>query len=130
MSSLNPNSSSPNFFYWLVLFLFLLSGLSSLIYQVVWTRLLVLVFGSTTIATSTVLAVFMGGLALGSYLAGRVADRVKRPLFWYGVLEGIIGLWALLAPLMFDSAIPLYRAIWQEAHPLFLLASLLRFVVA
>src|SRR5215471_16667814 len=86
--------------YWFVAVLFAASGFSSLIYQVIWTRLLVLVFGSTTIATSTVLAVFMGGLALGSHMAGRVADRMKRPLFWYGVLEGIIGLWALVTPLM------------------------------
>src|SRR5215813_5137787 len=79
--------------FWFVAVLFSASGFSSLVYQVIWTRLLVLVFGSTTIATSTVLAVFMGGLALGSYIAGKSADSVKRPLFWYGVLEGVIGLW-------------------------------------
>ncbi|HEY9869575.1 MAG TPA: fused MFS/spermidine synthase [Candidatus Obscuribacterales bacterium] len=110
--------------------LFLASGFSSLIYQVVWTRLLVLVFGSTTLATSTVLAVFMGGLALGSFAAGKLADRVKRPLLWYGVLEGAIGIWALVAPLLFEGALPLYRFVWQEAHPTFLLASLVRFGVA
>ncbi len=116
--------------YWFVAVLFAASGFSSLIYQVVWTRLLVLVFGSTTIATSTVLAVFMGGLALGSFLAGRVVDRVHRPLFWYGVLEGLIGIWALATPLLFDSAIPLYRFIWQNSHPDFFFASLVRFFVA
>jgi len=70
---------------------------SSLIYQVVWTRMLALVFGSTTYATATVLAVFMGGLALGSFLAAQVADRIKRPFLWYGILEGLIGIWALFA---------------------------------
>jgi spermidine synthase len=116
--------------FWFVATLFLASGFSSLIYQVVWTRLLVLVFGSTTLATSTVLAVFMGGLALGSFVAGKLADRVRRPLVWYGVLEGTIGIWALAAPLLFQSALPLYRFVWQEAHPTFLLASLVRFGVA
>src|SRR5262249_21810696 len=113
-----------------ILTLFLLSGLSSLIYQVIWTRLLVLVFGSTTFATATVLAVFMGGLALGSFLAGRISDRVQRPYFWYGMLEGIIGVWAILAPIMFDWALPLYRVVWQQFHLSVLPFSLLRFVMA
>ena len=57
-----------------VFFCFLLSGLSSLIYEVVWMRMLILIFGSTTFAVSTVLTAFMGGLALGSYLSGRTID--------------------------------------------------------
>src|SRR5579883_506719 len=101
--------------------LFLLSGLSSLIYQVIWTRMLVFVFGSTTFATSTVLAVFMGGLAAGSFLAGRYADRLARPFIFYGILEGIIGIWAILAPGMFDLCIPIYRSIFEQVHQQLLL---------
>src|ERR1700730_15954023 len=71
----------------LIVLLFVASGFSSLIYQVVWTRMLGLIFGATTFATATVLSIFMGGLALGSYLAGRIADRIKRPFLWYGILE-------------------------------------------
>ncbi|HEY9870980.1 MAG TPA: fused MFS/spermidine synthase [Candidatus Obscuribacterales bacterium] len=114
----------------LIVLLFVASGLSSLIYQVVWTRLLVLVFGSTTFATATVLAVFMGGLALGSYLAGRVSDRLPRPFLWYGILEGIIGAWALIVPFLFDAAVPLYRHAWQQFHLSVIPFSLLRFVMA
>ncbi len=114
----------------LIVTLFVASGLSSLIYQVVWTRLLVLVFGSTTFATATVLAVFMGGLALGSYLAGRVGDRIKRPFLWYGILELIIGAWATLVPLLFDAAVPVYRLAWQQFHLSVLPFSLLRFMMA
>jgi spermidine synthase len=110
--------------------LFVASGFSSLIYQVVWTRMLVLVFGSTTFATSTVLAVFMGGLALGSFVAGRVSDKIKRPFFYYGVLEGVIGLWALLVPFLFAAAVPLYQVVWQGLHPTVLPFSLLRFMMA
>lgn len=113
-----------------VLLLFIASGFSSLIYQVVWTRLLVFVFGSTTFATATVLAVFMGGLALGSFLAGNQADRVRRPLLAYGVLEGIIGVWALLVPSLFDASVPLYRLMWQQFHMEPLAFGLLRFLVA
>lgn len=110
--------------------LFILSGFSSLIYQVVWTRHLVFVFGSTTFATSTVLAVFMGGLALGSYFAGRIADKIKRPLLAYGYLEGLIGVWALLIPFLFKQAIPIYQALWQALHFNLIEFSLLRFAIA
>ncbi len=116
--------------YAFVILLFFVSGFSSLIYQVVWTRLLVFVFGSTTFATSTVLAVFMGGLALGSFLAGRVSDSIRRPFLWYGILEGVIGLWALLAPWLFDTAVPLYKIIWQFNHLSVIPFSLLRFAAA
>ena len=54
------------------------SGLSALVYQVLWLRLLGLVFGVTTHAATTVLASFMAGLALGSVTGGRLADRVRR----------------------------------------------------
>lgn len=110
--------------------LFLLSGLSSLIYQVIWTRMLVFVFGSTTFATSTVLAVFMGGLACGSFLAGRLADRVKDPFKWYGILEGVIGVWALLAPLLFAAAVPIYQLFFEPLHLRVIEFGLLRFTVA
>ena len=65
----------------LVFLCFLLSGGSGLLFEVLWTRELQLVFGSTTLAMSTVLSVFMGGLALGSLIGGKLAPKVKRPLF-------------------------------------------------
>ncbi|MBX9686522.1 MAG: fused MFS/spermidine synthase, partial [Candidatus Obscuribacterales bacterium] len=114
----------------IVALLFLLSGLSSLIYQVIWTRLLVFVFGSTTFATSTVLAVFMGGLALGSFVAGRYADNSKRPFLYYGILEAIIGIWALITPFLFSSAIPLYKFFFEPLHLQVIAFGLLRFSVA
>ena len=75
----------------MLLGVFLLSGISGLIYQVLWQRQLALVFGVSAYATATVLAAFMGGLALGGYVSGRVADQVRAPLIWYGVVEVLIG---------------------------------------
>ena len=109
--------------------LFILSGLSSLIYQVIWTRQLVFVFGSTTFASSTVLSVFMGGLALGAFLAGRFSEKTKNPFFWYGILELFIGIWALFAPQLFELATPIYKIAWQHTHMSALPFSFLRFVV-
>jgi len=93
--------------------LFLLSGTSALIYQVLWMRLLGLVFGVTVYAASTVWAVFMAGLAAGSLLGGRLADRVNRPIVWFGVAEALIGVTALLTP----SALDLLQRAYGAVHP-------------
>ncbi|MBI3119333.1 MAG: fused MFS/spermidine synthase [Candidatus Hydrogenedentes bacterium] len=80
----------------LVLFFFFVSGACGLLYQVVWTRKLVLLFGTTAYAVSTVLSIFFLGLGFGSLWGGRLADRTTRPLRLYGLFEIIVGLWALL----------------------------------
>ncbi|MDQ7822705.1 MAG: fused MFS/spermidine synthase [Candidatus Eremiobacteraeota bacterium] len=91
----------------IVLFFFL-SGALGLVYEVVWTRLLLLIIGSTVYAVSTVLTVFMTGLALGSFFAGKAADRSSRPLFIYGCIEGILGIYMLLLPAILGAAENLY----------------------
>jgi spermidine synthase len=94
---------------------FLVSGSSGLMYEVVWLRMLSRTLGSTVYATSTILAVFMGGLALGSFIFGRIADRVRRPLLLYAGLEAAIGASALLSLGLNLWPIPLYRAIYSLA---------------
>ena len=81
-----------------LLVLFFFSGVSSLVYQVVWARMLTVVFGTTLLATSTVLSAFMAGLALGSWVLGRYIDRCKHPLRIFAALEAGIGLFALFFP--------------------------------
>ena len=71
---------------WLLLGLFFLSGISGLLYEVAWTRMLHLLFGDTVLAVSTVLASFMAGLALGSFWSGRYVDRRPRVLALYAGL--------------------------------------------
>jgi spermidine synthase len=86
-----------------VLLFFFVSGACGLLYQVVWTRKLVLLFGTTSYAVSTVLSIFFLGLAVGSLWGGRLADRSARPLFLYGVFEILIGAWALAFILFVDQ---------------------------
>ncbi|OGP50298.1 MAG: hypothetical protein A2Y79_00980 [Deltaproteobacteria bacterium RBG_13_43_22] len=112
-----------------VLLCFFLSGFSGLLYEVLWLRMLILIFGSTTLAVSTVLTSFMGGLALGSYWFGRTMDRKKNPLLYYGLLEGIIGLYALMIPWLFTFLIPAYRVLWEHFHPNFLGFTLVQFLL-
>ncbi len=109
---------------------FFISGFTGLVYQVLWVRILSLVFGATNLAISTVLTAFMGGLALGSFLGGRYADRMRRPLVAYGILQVIIGVYGFLVPSIFHGLTPLHRAIWSEFHPSFWTFSLFRFGVA
>lgn len=71
--------------------LFFLSGVSALIYQVAWFRVLALVFGVTSYALGVVLAAFMAGLALGGLAGGWFANRVARPLTTYALVEMAIG---------------------------------------
>ena len=115
---------------YLIYGLFLLSGVAGLVYQIVWTRMLVLVFGNTMLATSTVLSAFMGGLAAGSYVLGRYIDNKPRPLIQvYAVLEAGIGLFALMFPLFLKGATPIYAALYSAAEGNIILLNLVRFGV-
>ena len=66
---------------------FVLSGVAALIYQTAWTRQFAIVFGTSELAVATVLAAYMGGLALGAVLAERFLPRVTRPVLTYALLE-------------------------------------------
>ena len=114
----------------IISFCFILSGATGLIYEVLWARMLGLVFGATTLAVSTVLAAFMGGLALGSALAGKVAARIRRPLSTYGWMEISIAIYALLVPLLFRGVDHVYALVWQQLHPGNFVFSLWRFALS
>jgi spermidine synthase len=114
----------------LILGLFFVSGISGLIYEVTWTRLLALLFGDTVLAVSTVLASFMAGLALGNFWSGRRIDQQQQVLRLYAVLEAGIGLTALLLPLALEALTPLYVWLHQHFHTTFYLFSLWRFLLA
>lgn len=70
---------------------FALSGLAALVYQAAWTREFALVFGTSELAVATVLAAYMGGLALGAALIDRLLPRFTRPVLGYALLELGIG---------------------------------------
>ncbi len=115
---------------WAILLCFFASGMSGLIYQVIWVRELVLVFGATTFAVSTVLTAFMGGLALGSYYFGRRSETVARPLRLYGLLEIGIGAYGLAVPLIFATLPIVYHSLLGWLQLPFFALSIVRFVFA
>ena len=96
---------------------FLASGATSLIYEITWLHQLHLVFGTSQLAVCTVLAAFMAGLGLGSFLAARWAGRVQRPLIVFALLEAGIGLYALIFPWLVESLSPVNLEIWRALNP-------------
>ena len=110
-----------------VLAIFVLSGAAGLIYEVVWARQLVLVFGNTTQAISAILTGFFGGMAIGSAVGGRVADRVRRPLRLYGALELVLVVIVLLTPITFRLLHEVYRGAFSSLETSPGLLALVRF---
>ena len=112
---------------WLI---FILSGASSLIYEVIWMRQLTLVFGSTVFATSTVLTAFMAGLALGSFYFGRKIDESNMsPLKLYAFLEAGIGGFCLIWPLLLSLLSAVYVLVYRNITSEFYTLSLIRFIL-
>ena len=97
-----------------VLALFVASGAAGLIYQVVWSRELVLVFGNTTQAVATIVTAFMAGLGFGSLVGGRLADTSLRPLRLYGLVELAVAAMAALLPFAFSVLAEVYRGVWPS----------------
>src|SRR5881409_1746698 len=89
---------------WVFVFLFFCSGAAALVYEVVWSKYLAQMFGSTIYAQTVVLAVFMGGLALGNSLFGRKSDRLRNPIRIYGYVETAIGLYAFFFSSLYAAA--------------------------
>lgn len=98
--------------YALLLLCFFLSGLAALVYETAWTREFAFVFGTSELAVATVLAAYMGGLASGAAVAGRLAPRITRPVLAYGLLELGIALAALAVPFAISASRLLYVAVF------------------
>lgn len=128
----NMNPMPPGIFI-LVLTCFFLSGLSGLIYEILWTRMMVKIIGSAPFAVSIILTIFMGGLGLGSYLAGGVIDRFRQPLALvklYGLLELLIAVYALLIPLLLTVVQPLQAVLYNALYERFLVYHLITFAIS
>lgn len=81
---------------------FFASGASSLFAEVTWNRMLIVVVGNTMSATAMITAVFMGGLGIGSYVAGKLFARRRASLTFYLALELVIGAYILASPAIFE----------------------------
>src|SRR5512141_892796 len=84
--------------------LFTLSGFAGLIYESIWSHYLKLFLGHAAYAQTLVLAIFMGGMALGSWLCSRLSGGWKNLLLGYALTEAVIGICALAFHPVFVAA--------------------------
>jgi len=113
---LNPHPSGSPRLPRLLPVLFFFSGASSLIFETIFTRLLTYTFGNTAYAVSTVLAAFLGGLALGAHFIGRWVDRRGASLLTYGTLELLAGAYCLFIPGLFALLTKAYVGLYHSLH--------------
>jgi len=116
--------------YAFILSCFFISGLTGLVYEILWTRLIVKIIGSAPFAVSIVLTVFMAGLGLGSYIASRTIDSIKKRynlVTLYGILEIIIGVYGLMLPLFLLLFRPLYSILYNHFFGHFILYTIFTF---
>jgi spermidine synthase len=98
-------------------FMFFASGAAALVYQVLFAKELALVFGSTATATFTVLATFLGGMALGSLIGGAIAARTTRPVVLYAFVELAIGIFCIATPTLFSAIQAAYVFLAADISP-------------
>ena len=112
-----------------VLIAFFVSGMAALVYEIVWFRPLQLVFGSSVYALSTMLTSFMAGFALGSYLFSRFADRIKKPLMVFVIIELCIAIYGILIIFLFNALPSIYFSVQGSLHGNFTLFALVQFLL-
>src|SRR5215813_11362897 len=101
----------------LYLLLFFVSGACALAYEVLWTRLFIVVIGNTVFSVTAILTILMAGLALGSRIAGRAVDQTRFPLIRaYAALEAAIGLYNLALPWLLNAVDPVYGFVYSGAY--------------
>ena len=89
------------------------SGLTALVYEVLWLKQLALLLGSTSRSAAITLSVFFLGLSLGNEFFGRRAERSARPLRGYAVVELGVAVAALAYFVLFDAYIAVYSQLFQ-----------------
>jgi spermidine synthase len=114
----------------LIFFAFGLSGAAALIYEVVWTRSLSTVMGSSTYALSTMLAAFMAGLSFGGWLGSRLTGGIKRLERMFALCELGIGLIGIISIPVINALTPLYISSFYAFHLSFSTFSFVQFIIA
>jgi len=114
----------------LISLLFVLSGLTSLIYEIVWSRILSTILGNTSLAISIVVSIFMAGLAIGSFVAARSVIAKKNPLLIYALLELFIGLYSVCTPFLANGIENLYGVGYAAVAQNFFASVLLKALIS
>ena len=114
----------------LILIIFGLSGFAALVYEITWIRPLSLVFGTSMYAISTIVASFILGLAIGSWIAGNYSDRMKNPLRFFAFLQAGIGLYGSLLLPIFALLPSWYLTFYDLTYPNQILFQIIQVLLA
>jgi spermidine synthase len=109
---------------------FFLSGATSMVFELLWSRRFITVFGNSSYAVSIVLCAFMAGLGLGGLIGGKVSDRLARRMLAFGLIEFAIAAWALAMPLLLNLLESLAPALASLSPGSLLVTTLTRFALA
>jgi len=115
---------------YVIFLIYLLSGLCGLIYQMVWVRKFTLIFGATLPAMSAVIAIFLLGLAAGSWIFGKISTSTRNPVRLYGIFECIIGMYALIFPLLLSAVEQIYGLLYPSLSTQFTAVQAVRLALA
>jgi len=110
--------------------IYLLSGFCALLYQTIWIYKFNLVFGSTIFAVSIVIAIFFGGIALGSHYFGKISTSIVNPIRVYGLIEISIGIYSLFFQYIIDWSEKIYAGIYPNLSGNLLPVTLIRVLIA
>ena len=110
----------------IALICFVLSGFAALVYEISWIRKASLVVGATSYAVSTVLGVFFGGLAIGSYLFGKRTRQQRKPIRLYGKLEIGVGILCIASVFTLPLIESLYSSLYDSIQGGLFVALLIR----
>jgi spermidine synthase len=115
---------------WGIYACFFLSGATSLVFEVLWSREFVTVFGNSSYAISIILCAYMAGLGLGGLAGGRLADRMKHRTMFFGVFQAVIAAWALAVPLLLARLRVLVPDLSSLLSDSLLVSTLIRFTLS
>lgn len=101
----------------LILIVFGISGMTALIYEITWIRPLSLIFGTTLYSVTTIVASFILGLGIGSWVAGKYSDRLKNTLSYFGITQIAIGVYGILLLWVFPHLPDFYTSIYHVTYP-------------
>lgn len=96
----------------LLIILFGFSGATGLLYESIWSQYLGLFLGHSAYAQSVVLVLFMGGLSVGAYAAGRVSKKLEDPLKAYALVEALIGVSGLVFHWLYIRTTGVFFELW------------------
>lgn len=114
----------------IVLLLAFISGITALIYQIIWIRKFSLVFGVHIFSVSIVLATFMAGLAIGSYIIGKWIDKIKKPLLLFIGIETSIAVYGLVFQQLLNMVHHLYAEISFNPENAYVVSHLVRLALS